>query len=88
MKLTTPPTGSLQGKDLNDLPAVFAMYGFWGGSNITNYPTGIDPAGCLLLTIPIGGASNMYQIFITTAYKIYGRRRTYQNVWEAWALMN
>ena len=79
---------NLQGVDLNTLPDVFGTYGFWGGSNVSNYPSGVDPSGCLLITVPCKGAPIQYQMFITQAHKIYTRRKTYQNVWDTWGTLS
>ena len=74
----------LNNVSLNDLPDIFRMYGFWGGSGVSDYPAGVDPAGCALITIPISGASNQFQIMLTPAGKIYMRRKMYTNVWDIW----
>ena len=73
---------NLVGKDLNTLPDIFASYGFWGGSNVTNAPIS-NPAGCVLVTFPASGSGTQLQLFVSSGALRF-RIKTYQNTWSEW----
>ena len=74
----------LNGVSLNDLPDIFATYGFWGGSGVTDYPTGVDPSGAVLITFPASGSTTQLQLFIKGT-SLYVRQKSYTNTWSTWA---
>lgn len=83
LKMIATRTGAnLQGKDLNELPDLFASYGFWGGSNVTNAPIS-NPAGCVLVTIPASGSGTQLQLFVSSGALRF-RIKTYTNTWSEW----
>ena len=84
--IRTPRTAinrNLTGVSLNDLPDVFGTYGFWGGSNVSDYPSGVDPAGAVLITFPTSGSTIQLQLYIKSNV-IYTRYKNYNNVWSSW----
>lgn len=83
LKRVATGTGSnLSGKDLNTLPDIFASYGFWGGSNVTNSPIS-NPAGCVLVTLPASGSGTQLQLFVSSG-ALHFRIKTYTNTWSEW----
>ena len=81
-KFATGAGRNLSGVDLNDLPDIFASYGFWGGSNVTNAPIS-NPAGCVLVTFPASGSGTQLQIFVSSGALRF-RIKTYTNTWSEW----